>query len=140
MYDLLIINGTVVDGTGADRRVADIAITDGRIVAVGPDLDRDAHEVFDATGLVVTPGFVDVHSHYDGQATWDELLEPSSLHGVTTLVMGNCGVGFAPVKPGTEEWLIQLMEGVHRLCLPWSGPVADFQEETWPTAEKEEAE
>ena len=94
MFDLLITNGTVVDGTGADRRIADIAITDGRIVAVGTDLG-EAHEIIDAQGLLVTPGFVDVHSHYDGQATWDELLEPSSLHGVTTLVMGNCGVGFA---------------------------------------------
>ena len=96
MFDLLITNGTVVDGTGADRRIADIAITDGRIVAIGTDLG-EAHEIIDAQGLLVTPGFVDVHSHYDGQATWDELLEPSSLHGVTTLVMGNCGVGFAPV-------------------------------------------
>jgi len=66
----------------------------------------------DASGQIVTPGFVDVHTHYDGQATWDDLLEPSSGHGVTTVVMGNCGVGFAPVRPGTEEWLIQLMEGV----------------------------
>ncbi|MEQ8840973.1 MAG: amidohydrolase family protein [Acidimicrobiales bacterium] len=112
MYDLLIRNGTVVDGTGADRRVVDVAITDGIIVAVGPDLGNDATEVIDATGLLVTPGFVDVHTHYDGQVTWDQTLEPTSLHGVTTLVMGNCGVGFAPVRPGTEDWLIQLMEGV----------------------------
>lgn len=112
MYDLLITNGTVVDGTGADRRVTDIAITDGRIVAVEPGIEGDATEVIDATGLLVTPGFVDVHTHYDGQVTWDETLEPTSLHGVTTLVMGNCGVGFAPVRPGSEEWLIQLMEGV----------------------------
>ena len=112
MFDLLIRNGTVVDGTGSDRFVADVAIADGVIAAVGPDLDGDARETIDATGLLVTPGFVDVHTHYDGQATWDETLEPTSLHGVTTLVMGNCGVGFAPVRPGTEEWLIQLMEGV----------------------------
>lgn len=112
MYDLLITNGTVVDGTGADRRIADIAIHDGRIVAVEPSIDGEAAEVIDATGLIVTPGFVDVHTHYDGQVTWDETLEPTSLHGVTTLVMGNCGVGFAPVRPGSEEWLIQLMEGV----------------------------
>ncbi|MEM7141249.1 MAG: amidohydrolase family protein [Actinomycetota bacterium] len=111
-YDLLIRNGTVVDGTGADRRIADVAVTGGVIVAVGPDLDGDADEVIDAAGLLVTPGFVDVHTHYDGQVTWDETLEPTSLHGVTTLVMGNCGVGFAPVQPGSEEWLIQLMEGV----------------------------
>ncbi len=112
MFDLLIRNGTVVDGTGADRRVADVAITEGVIVAIGESLEGDAHEVIDAAGRLLTPGFVDVHTHYDGQVTWDDLLEPSSLHGVTTLVMGNCGVGFAPVRPGSEEWLIQLMEGV----------------------------
>jgi len=112
MYDLLIRNGTVVDGTGADRRVADVAIVDGKIAAIGTDLDGDAAETIDAAGLLVTPGFVDVHTHYDGQVTWDQTLEPTSLHGVTTLVMGNCGVGFAPVRPGSEEWLIQLMEGV----------------------------
>ena len=112
MFDLLIRNGTVVDGTGSDRFIADVAITEGVIAAVGPNLEGEAREVIDATGLLVTPGFVDVHTHYDGQVTWDETLEPTSLHGVTTLVMGNCGVGFAPVKPGTEAWLIQLMEGV----------------------------
>lgn len=112
MHDLLIRKGTVVDGTGADRFVADVAITDGSIAVVAPSIDDKAREVIDADGLLVTPGFVDVHTHYDGQVTWDETLEPTSLHGVTTLVMGNCGVGFAPVRPGTEEWLIQLMEGV----------------------------
>ncbi|MEZ5167432.1 MAG: amidohydrolase family protein [Acidimicrobiales bacterium] len=112
MYDLIVRNGTVVDGTGTPGRIADVAVSDGRIVAIGPDLAGEAHETVDATGLLVTPGFVDVHTHYDGQATWDETLEPTSLHGVTTLVMGNCGVGFAPVRPGQEEWLIQLMEGV----------------------------
>ena len=116
---------------GADRRIADIAITDGRIVAVGTDLG-EAHEIIDAQGLLVTPGFVDVHSHYDGQATWDELLEPSSLHGVTTLVMGNCGVGFAPVKPGTEEWLIQLMEGVEDIPGTALSEGIDFTWESFP--------
>jgi N-acyl-D-aspartate/D-glutamate deacylase len=111
-YDLLIRNGIVVDGTGADRRVADVAVVDGTIAEIGSNLEGDASEVIDATGLLVTPGFVDVHTHYDGQVTWDQTLEPTSLHGVTTLVMGNCGVGFAPVRPGSEEWLIQLMEGV----------------------------
>ena len=111
MHDLIISGGTVVDGTGAPRFIADIAIDDGRISAIGHDLG-DAVEMVDATGLIITPGFVDIHTHYDGQATWDTLLEPSSGHGVTTVVAGNCGVGFAPVHPGKEEWLVQLMEGV----------------------------
>ena len=112
MYDLIIRGGRVVDGTGSVGRMADIAVLDGRIVAVEADLPGEAAEVIDATGRLVTPGFVDVHTHYDGQATWDTLLEPTSGHGVTTVVMGNCGVGFAPVRPGKEEWLVQLMEGV----------------------------
>ncbi len=111
MHDLIIRGGTVVDGTGEPRFTADIAITNGRITAIGSDLG-EAREAIDATGLIVTPGFVDIHTHYDGQATWDDLLEPSSGHGVTTVVAGNCGVGFAPVRPGQEEWLVQLMEGV----------------------------
>jgi N-acyl-D-aspartate/D-glutamate deacylase len=112
MYDLLIRNGTIVDGTGRPAYVADLAVRDGRIVEIGPALDGDAAEVIDATGLLVTPGFVDIHTHYDGQVTWDPLLEPSASHGVTTVIMGNCGVGFAPVRPGKEAWLIELMEGV----------------------------
>jgi N-acyl-D-amino-acid deacylase len=118
MFDLKITGGTVVDGTGAERYRADIAVKDGRIVEVrrraGDDrgLDGEAAETIDATGRVVTPGFVDIHTHYDGQVSWDETLEPSSMHGVTTVVSGNCGVGFAPVRPGREQWLIELMEGV----------------------------
>jgi len=118
MFDLKITGGTVVDGTGADRYRADVGIKDGRIVEVrrrdgdGPGLEGEAATTVDATGRVVTPGFVDVHTHYDGQVSWDETLEPSSLHGVTTVVSGNCGVGFAPVRPGSEQWLIELMEGV----------------------------
>ncbi|MDT5178096.1 MAG: N-acyl-D-amino-acid deacylase [Mycobacterium sp.] len=118
MYDLTITGGTVVDGTGDKRYRADIGVKDGRIVEVrrreGHDagLDGVAERTIDATGRVVTPGFVDVHTHYDGQVSWDETLEPSSLHGVTTVVSGNCGVGFAPVRPGREQWLIELMEGV----------------------------
>lgn len=111
-YDLMIKGGTVVDGTGAPRFVADVAVVNGVVAAVGPGLEGDADEVIEAAGLLVTPGFVDIHTHYDGQVSWDTELAPSSHHGVTTLVMGNCGVGFAPVRPGTEDWLIQLMEGV----------------------------
>jgi N-acyl-D-amino-acid deacylase len=111
MYDLLIAGGTVVDGTGAEPFEADVAIVDGKIAAVGKQLG-EARETFDATGKIVTPGWVDIHTHYDGQATWDTLLAPSCWHGVTTLVMGNCGVGFAPVRPGQEDFLIGLMEGV----------------------------
>lgn len=118
MFDLLIIGGTVVDGTGADRFTADVAVKDGRIVEVrrrghgDPPLAGAAAETIDATGKIVAPGFVDIHTHYDGQVSWDDVLEPSSSHGVTTVVAGNCGVGFAPVRPGQEQWLIELMEGV----------------------------
>ena len=112
MYDVLISGGSVVDGTGAPQRQADVAIKDGKIVDVRPGIQGDAATTIDATGHIVTPGFVDIHTHYDGQATWDEVLDPTSGHGVTTVVMGNCGVGFAPVQPGREEWLVQLMEGV----------------------------
>ena len=118
MYDLKIVGGTVVDGTGADRYPADIGIKDGKIVEVRRRTNGDGHlaaeaaETIDATDRIVAPGFVDIHTHYDGQVSWDSLLEPSSGHGVTTIVAGNCGVGFAPVRPGSEEWLIKLMEGV----------------------------
>jgi N-acyl-D-amino-acid deacylase len=111
MHDLVIRGGFVVDGSGAPGRVADVAIDGSLITAVGPDLDRGRREI-DADGLLVTPGFVDVHTHYDAQATWDPFLTPSSWHGVTTVVMGNCGVGFAPCEPDRHEWLIELMEGV----------------------------
>ena len=111
MYDLIIRNGTVIDGTGADRKVADIAISEGQIIKVGEVLERANNEI-DANGKLVTPGWVDIHTHYDGQATWDPILAPSSWHGVTTVVMGNCGVGFAPVKPDDRDFLIELMEGV----------------------------
>ena len=112
MYDIIIRGGTIVDGTGAPQRVADVAIEDGIIVAIAPTIDGPAREVIDATGRLVTPGFIDIHTHYDGQVSWDTLMEPSSSHGVTTVVVGNCGVGFAPVRRGQEEWLVQLMEGV----------------------------
>ncbi len=111
MHDLIIRNGTIVDGSGAPRYVGDIAIDGDKIVATG-QIEGSASNEIDASGLLVTPGWVDVHTHYDGQATWDPILAPSSWHGVTTVVMGNCGVGFAPVKPGDEQYLIELMEGV----------------------------
>src|SRR3954449_3055602 len=110
-HDVVIRGGTVVDGTGAARRTADVAVRDGRITEVGRVAGRGAREV-DADGAVVAPGFVDIHTHYDGQATWDSRLQPSSTHGVTTVVMGNCGVGFAPVRPTDHAQLIELMEGV----------------------------
>ncbi|HQT80365.1 MAG TPA: amidohydrolase family protein [Rhodopila sp.] len=110
-FDLVIRNGTVVDGTGSAAREADIGITGNRITAVGPITGRGAEEI-DAKGKLVTPGFVDIHTHYDAQAVWDRHMTPSAWHGVTTAVMGNCGVGFAPCKPADRERLIELMEGV----------------------------
>ena len=110
-HDLVIRAGTVVDGTGNSPRTADVAVDGGRITAVGR-IDAAGRIELDADGLLVTPGWVDVHTHYDGQVTWDPYLTPSSWHGVTTAVMGNCGVGFAPVRPDRHEWLINLMEGV----------------------------
>lgn len=111
MHDLVIRGGLVVDGTGEAPRAADVAVDDGRITLVGEVRGVGRREI-DASGKLVTPGFVDIHTHYDGQVTWDPLMTPSSLHGVTTVVMGNCGVGFAPVKPEQRDWLISLMEGV----------------------------
>jgi N-acyl-D-aspartate/D-glutamate deacylase len=95
-FDVVIRHGTVIDGTGAEPVRADVAIRNGRVVGVGTVDGTGAQEV-DAEGLLVTPGFVDIHTHYDGQATWDSRLQPSASHGVTTVVTGNCGVGFAPV-------------------------------------------
>jgi N-acyl-D-aspartate/D-glutamate deacylase len=109
--DLVIRGGTVVDGSGGPSRTADVGIEGDRIVEVGR-IDATGREEVDADGLLVTPGFVDIHTHYDGQATWDPVLAPSSQHGVTTLAMGNCGVGFAPARPDRHEWLIGLLEGV----------------------------
>ena len=111
MLDLKVVGGTLVDGTGAERVVGDVGISDGRIVELGK-VSTQAKRVIDADGAVVTPGFVDIHTHYDGQISWDQDLAPSCFHGVTTVVMGNCGVGFAPVKKQDRERLIRLMEGV----------------------------
>src|SRR3954447_10078492 len=112
MFELKITGGTIVDGSGRPAFVGDVAIEGGVIVAVGEHVEGDATEVIDATGCVVAPGFVDIHTHYDGQATWDPVLDPSASHGVTTVVVGNCGVGFAPVRPGGQERLVEIMEGV----------------------------
>ena len=111
MHDLVIRGGTIVDGTGGLPFVGDLAINARHIAAVGVVQARGRQEI-DAQGLIVAPGFVDIHTHYDGQATWDAEMAPSSWHGVTTVVMGNCGVGFAPARPDRHQWLIGLMEGV----------------------------
>ncbi len=125
MHDLVIRGGTIVDGTGGATHVGDVAVDGDKIVSVGGQAGPGQREI-DATGLLVTPGFVDVHTHYDGQVSWDHLLEPSIYHGVTTVVMGNCGVGFAPAAPDQHDWLISLMEGVEDIPgtalaegLPW---------------------
>ncbi len=110
-HDVVVREGLVVDGTGAKARVADVAWRDGVVTEVGR-VDGRGHREIEADGLLVTPGFVDMHTHYDGQATWDPHFSPSSGHGVTTVVMGNCGVGFAPCKPEDRDWLINVMEGV----------------------------
>ena len=126
MHDLVIRNGNIMDGTGRPAFRGDIAIDGQKISSVGGKAGSARREV-DATGLLVTPGWVDIHTHYDGQVTWDPYLSPSSWHGVTTIVMGNCGVGFAPVEPGKEEFLIELMEGVEDIPgaalaagIPWN--------------------
>ncbi len=111
MDELIIRNARIVDGTGRPAFMGDVAINGGRITEVG-SIDRPAERVIDAEGQLLTPGFVDIHTHFDGQVCWDKQVTPSSWHGVTTVVMGNCGVGFAPVRPGTEDALVQLMESV----------------------------
>jgi N-acyl-D-aspartate/D-glutamate deacylase len=131
MYDSIIRNGTIIDGTGNDRFVADIAIKDGKIAKIGQITDPATNEI-DAKGKLVTPGWVDIHTHYDGQATWDPLLAPSSWHGVTTVVMGNCGVGFAPVKPDDRNFLIELMEGVEDIPGAALSEGIDWQWESFP--------
>jgi len=125
-YDLLIKGGTVIDGSGGEPIEADVAVTGDRVVAVGKVTGK-AREEIDAKGRIVTPGFVDVHTHYDGQVTWEQRLAPSSQHGVTTVVMGNCGVGFAPCRPTDREVMVRLMEGVEDIPdvvmtegLPWN--------------------
>ena len=131
MHDIVIRNGTIVDGSGEKSFIGDIAIDSDRITAIGK-IDSQGKKEIDASGKVVTPGWVDIHTHYDGQVCWDPYLTPSSWHGVTTVVMGNCGVGFAPVKPGSEEYLIQLMEGVEDIPGTALHEGIDWNWETFP--------
>ncbi|MBV9835612.1 MAG: amidohydrolase family protein, partial [Alphaproteobacteria bacterium] len=112
--DMVVRGGTVVDGSGGEPRIADVAIADGRIVGVGKVAARGSQEI-DARGLLVTPGFVDIHTHYDAQVTWSHSLSSSCWHGVTTALIGNCGVGFAPCLPERRDMLVKLMEGVEDL-------------------------
>ena len=111
MHDVIIRGADICDGTGAVRRRGDVAVRDGRIAAVGT-VSGPARRTIDGSGLALAPGFIDLHTHYDCQVSWDRALTPSCWHGVTTVVMGNCGVGFAPVAPDRHDWLIGLMEGV----------------------------
>jgi N-acyl-D-aspartate/D-glutamate deacylase len=134
---LIITNGTIIDGTGSPAFIGDVHISDGVITAISPAgevlgaVDARA-TVVDATGLLVTPGWVDIHTHYDGQVTWDDVLAPTAWHGVTTLVMGNCGVGFAPVVPERRDWLIGLMEGVEDIPGTALSEGIDWDWETFP--------
>ena len=134
---LIITNGTIIDGTGSPAFIGDVHISDGVITAISPageilgEVDARA-TVIDATGLLVTPGWVDIHTHYDGQVTWDDVLAPTAWHGVTTLVMGNCGVGFAPVVPERRDWLIGLMEGVEDIPGTALSEGIDWDWETFP--------
>ena len=130
-HDLIIRNGKILDGSGKKPFFGDIAIDDGKITSVGK-IESSGKKEFDAKGNLVTPGWVDIHTHYDGQVSWDPYLTPSSWHGVTTAVMGNCGVGFAPVRPGDENFLIQLMEGVEDIPGSALHEGIDWDWETFP--------
>src|ERR1700733_6751767 len=131
VHDLIIRGGTLVDGTGAAAHAADVAVDSGRITEVGT-VQGGATQVMEVDGRLVTPGGVDVHTHYDGQVTWDSELAPSSWHGVTTLVMGNCGVGFAPAQPDRHEGLIGLMEGVEDIPGTARAEGSAWERETLP--------
>jgi N-acyl-D-amino-acid deacylase len=131
VHDLIVKGGTLVDGTGVAARSADVAVDAGRITEVGA-VQGGATRIIEADGLLVTPGWVDVHTHYDGQVTWDTELAPSSWHGVTTLVMGNCGVGFAPAQPDRHDWLIGLMEGVEDIPGTALAEGIEWEWETFP--------
>ena len=131
LHDLVIRNGNIVDGSGKKPFLGDIAVDEGKITKVGEVINSGKKEI-DAKGNLVSPGWVDIHTHYDGQVCWDPYLTPSSWHGVTTVVMGNCGVGFAPVKPGDENFLIQLMEGVEDIPGTALHEGIDWEWETFP--------
>ncbi|MCH2679069.1 MAG: amidohydrolase family protein, partial [Alphaproteobacteria bacterium] len=130
-YDLIIRNGSIIDGTGRRAYKADIAITNDKIAKIGC-IDEEALKEIDAKEFIVTPGFVDIHTHYDGQAIWDSYLKPSSIHGVTTVVMGNCGVGFAPCNQNDREKLVELMEGVEDIPSPVMHEGLNWNWETFP--------
>jgi N-acyl-D-amino-acid deacylase len=130
MHDLVIRNGKIVDGTGQPARSGDIAIDGGVIAAVGGKAGAGRREI-NADGLLVTPGWVDIHSHYDGQVAWDPYVTPSSWHGVTTVIMGNCGVGFAPVRRGSEEFLLNLMDAVEDIPTATLAAGINFEWETF---------
>jgi N-acyl-D-aspartate/D-glutamate deacylase len=130
-YDLVIRGGLLIDGTGAPATQSDLAIKDGRVVATGKISGKGREEI-DAKDRLVTPGFVDIHTHYDGQATWDTRMQPSSWHGVTTVVMGNCGVGFAPCKPDDHDRLVRLMEGVEDIPFPVLSQGLPWNWESYP--------
>ena len=131
MHDLVIRGGNVVDGTGAACFVGDVAVTNGVVTAIGVVEGTGRREI-DAKGLAVMPGWVDIHTHYDGQVTWDPQVTPSSWHGVTTVVMGNCGVGFAPVRADGHDFLIELMEGVEDIPGTALHEGMDWQWESFP--------
>ncbi len=130
-FDLVIRGAEVFDGSGGAGIEADVAVKDGRIAAVGKIAGKGAEEI-DASGQILTPGFVDVHTHYDGQATWDARMQPSSWHGVTTVVMGNCGVGFAPCRPDDHDRLVKLMEGVEDIPFPVLSEGLPWNWESYP--------
>ncbi|HET6794329.1 MAG TPA: amidohydrolase family protein, partial [Acidimicrobiales bacterium] len=131
MHDLVFRNATIVDGTGAAARNGDVAV-DGELVAEVGEVDGRGRREVDAAGRIVAPGWVDIHTHYDGQVTWDPQVTPSSWHGITTVVMGNCGVGFAPVRRGAEDFLIELMEGVEDIPGTALHEGIDWQWQTFP--------